>query len=62
MPLLILPCRAAFMEKKTAVMIGPYKTCPRNIFLKVVRISRFGRNLDMVLNHKCNEGPETSIP
>lgn len=62
MPVLILPCRPAFMEKKIQVMIGPYTACPRNIFFKVVRISRFGRNLDMVLNHKCNDGPETSIP
>lgn len=58
----VSPCSPAFMEKKIAVMIGPYTACPRNIFLKVVSISLFGRNLDTVLNHKCKEGPETNIP
>lgn len=57
-----LPCNPAFIEKKTPVIIGPYVTCPRTIFLKVVKTSRFGRILETKLNQKCKEGPETSNP
>lgn len=57
-----IPCRAAFVEKKTAVTIGPYTVCPSIIFFKVLNKSRFGTSFEAKLNHKCSEGPEISIP
>lgn len=60
--LFVLPCRAAFTEKKITVIAGPNNICPITIFFNVVMMSRFGRTFDMKLNQKCKDGPKISIP
>jgi hypothetical protein len=57
-----VPCKHAFTEKKTTVIVGPYSACPMNIFFSVETRSRFGKSFDMKLNQKCRDGPKISIP
>lgn len=57
-----IPCNRAFVEKKTAVITGPYSACPMAIFFNVDNKSHLGKTFDMKLNQKCSDGPKTINP